>query len=415
MSLKQRGLAIVAALAVPALLVAQQPGPAIALQNRAPETKAARILVAAFRTTGLGQSGANTGVELAEDFGRRIERAFPRGEVDVLPAEGPAESGHPGVYAPPVRDSNYFKSRAVVLRADEYVAGSLIRVGNLFRAEADLVLTRDMSARQPLVVGEASNMGDALNALVKELTEARKQMDGERRCSNGLREGKYAQAIELANAAIVAYPKATLARICLVRALESSKAPPAEIMSVARELFVLDPRSDFGLTHLAQAFRRENQRDSVRAVRDSVLGDTTYFIRASLAFAADSQWPQAFVAAAQGVAKFPANGFLAGLATQFLERDQRLQKVPQALLSFKAVVTNVHLGAGIKLPAAKRAKSCPLVKEAKAHFVEALINMPPERPIMLDGGMAMLYKLAEVALAADWQADAIMRSIPNCR
>ena len=196
---------------------------------------------------------------------RKVDGAFPFKQVYVVPVE----RIDPQLIASQFSTTEALephdaKALAIMLRADEYVAGEVAHAGTGFRASADLVLTRDITARQPLGVGDAPKMGEALNILVREMKEARKQMDGEKKCRSAALTSNFPQAIEFANAAIVAYPKATLARMCLVSVLNVSKAPSADVVKVARELVSLDPRSNVGLKYLADAYRKDStQSDSL--------------------------------------------------------------------------------------------------------------------------------------------------------
>jgi len=285
MSLRHLGLAAISAFAAPVVLFAQ--ARPIGQVNRAPDKDATQIMITSFKSVEKGP-GPTLGSKAAEEMRDKVDRAFPPKQVYVVPVEriNPQleASQFPTTESLEPHDA---KALATMLRSDEYVAGEITKVGTGFRVTADLVLTRDISARQPLGIGEAPKMGDALNMLVKEMKEARKQMDGEKKCMNAARAGNYPQAIEFANAAILVYPKATLARMCLVSVLNASKAPSAEIAKVSRELVMLDPRSNVGLKYLADAYRADKQSDSLVTVLTQMMRNDPK--NAQLAFDAVSE------------------------------------------------------------------------------------------------------------------------------
>jgi len=231
------------------------------MANRAPDKDASQVMITSFKSTEKAPPGKSPenglGYQASEEMRRKVDGAFPAKQIWVIPVE----RINPNLVASAFSTTDALephdaKQLAVQIRADEYIAGTANRVGEGYKVEADLVLTRDINARQPLGVGEAPKLGDALNILVKEYKEARKQLEGEKKCVNSVRDQKYAEAIQFANLGITAYPKSTLARACLLNALYLSKASSDEIVKVAKELSALDPRSNTALKFVADAYRK---------------------------------------------------------------------------------------------------------------------------------------------------------------
>ena len=244
------------ATAVPASLVAQPPRMG---QPRPPEKDAAHVMVTTFKAVATENALKEKGVgyQASDEMRKKIDGAFPPKQIWVIPVE----SINPNLTASAFSTTDALeahdaKQLATALRADEYIAGTATKSATGYRVEADLVLPRDINARQPLGVGEAPKLGDALNILVKEYKEARKQLDGEKKCVRSVSEQKYPDALAAANLAITAYPKSTLARACLLNALYLSKAPTDEVVKVAKELTALDPRSNVALRFVADAYRK---------------------------------------------------------------------------------------------------------------------------------------------------------------
>jgi len=191
MSLRHLGFAVIGALATPAVLVAQQPRIQFSAANKVPHKDAKQVMITAFKGAppGPADKGKWLGVQAAEEMRNKVEDAFQPRQVFVIPVEKINSQLEPSGFSPneglALHDS---KTLAVTMRADEFVSGSIARTASGgYRAEADLVLTRDVAARQPLGVGEAPKLGDAIELLVKEMKEARKQLDGEKNCSNAAR------------------------------------------------------------------------------------------------------------------------------------------------------------------------------------------------------------------------------------
>ncbi|MEO7362107.1 MAG: hypothetical protein ABI120_17385 [Gemmatimonadaceae bacterium] len=210
--------------------------------------------------------------QAAEEMRDKVDGAFSPKQVYVVPVE----RINPNLVASQFStteglEAHDAKQLAAMLRADEFVMGTVEKTATGYKVSADMVLTRDISARQPLGIGEAPKLGDAVKILVNEMKEARKQSDGEKKCTNAAREGKFPEAIAFANAAIAAYPKATLARMCLISVLRVSKAPSTEIARVARELTTLDQRNNFALGFLADVYRERQESDSLVMVLTRML------------------------------------------------------------------------------------------------------------------------------------------------
>ncbi|MEP6766648.1 MAG: hypothetical protein ABJB66_20195 [Gemmatimonadaceae bacterium] len=258
MTLRQLGFAAVGALAVPALLSAQ------AQNQRPPEKGAAFILVTAFKSADRGPNN-NIGAQAADALRSKISSEIPFKLVYVIPKERITPqleaSGFSTTEGLALHD---MRALGGLLRADEYIAGTAVRTpAGGVRLTADLIETRDITFRQPLGTFEGPKMDVAMTALVKELKEALKQMEGETKCTNLARDKKFPEAIAAANAAITAYPRATLARNCLASVLSASGAKPAEILKVTQEITRIDPSNNPALKLQAAAYDSLKMTDSL--------------------------------------------------------------------------------------------------------------------------------------------------------
>ncbi len=148
------------------------------------------------------------------------------------------------------------------LRGDEYVDGTATKTATGYRLDARLVLARDASAAQPLPPAEAPKLGDAARLVSKSVFAALKQIPGEADCFTNTRAGKYPEALAAARTAIVAYPPAMIARLCIVNTLVTMKAPPDSILAVTKEILAADPHNHRALEIQAQAYYDQKNYDA---------------------------------------------------------------------------------------------------------------------------------------------------------
>jgi tetratricopeptide (TPR) repeat protein len=147
------------------------------------------------------------------------------------------------------------------MRADEIVLGTVTRSGNTTKISGELVLTRDEKMRQPIPEVSGPKLDSAAMLFAKALHAARAQMTNERRCENALHDGDPQRAISTTREAVAAYPRATVARMCLVYALFQTHAPAAEILAVTRQVLAIDSNNVHAIEYSAMALDSLRQRD----------------------------------------------------------------------------------------------------------------------------------------------------------
>ena len=256
------GMVMGIAIAVPSILLAQggflQPG-----QNRVPDPNAKRVLITVFKSNAATVQERTMGVQAADALRSHITSDFPFKQVYVLPRTDIEQyltaSGFSTTDALAPHDA---RALAGLVRADEYLTGTVTRIPTGFRIEAFLVLARDNALIQPLGTYEGKNLGDATNGVSKELKEARKQLDFEQKCVNSARDKKFDAALAFAKEGVTAYPKSTLARICQLNVMIEQKASNDQVMALAKEIVRLHPQNRPGLARLADAYREGKMQDS---------------------------------------------------------------------------------------------------------------------------------------------------------
>jgi len=244
------GLAIGGIVLLPTLASAQY--------NRVPDPNATRVMVSVFKATEKG-----LGVSAADAVRSRISSELPFKQVFVLPKQDMnATLEASGFSVTEALQSHDERALANIMRADEYVTGTVSKAAAGFKVEARMVLARDNSLVQPLGTFEVPKLDVAANAITKELQAARKQVEFEKKCMNSARDGKLDAAIAAAKEGITAYPKGTLVRICMANVLDKQNAPADQQLALAREIIAIDPYSRPGLAILASQYKALNQPDS---------------------------------------------------------------------------------------------------------------------------------------------------------
>lgn len=246
---------------------------ASAQQRGTPDPNAPRVMVAVFRS-----ADKNSGVRAADAVRDRLIGDFNLKQLYVLPkADVNANleaSGFPTNEALAPHDA---RALAQQLRADEYVVGTVSNQGGQNKVDAVMVLTRDNSLTQPLGSYQVGKVNDAAPQISREFQAAQRAFTAERDCVNNARERKYPAAEAAARQGIAAYPKTTLARICLAQLYQSqrdadstnkarSTAYNDSALAMSREILAIDPLSRPALTIQYAGLAAAGQRDSATSV-----------------------------------------------------------------------------------------------------------------------------------------------------
>jgi len=219
--------------------------------SRQPDPNTPRILVP---TLVAGEKGL--GVLAADAIRSRIGQDFPFKELWVISRadiNGTLEAS--GYKADQPLNPVDAKTLASLLRADEFVDGTVKKTSGGFRIEARLIEARDKDLVQPLPPVEAPRMDLAAMLLSREIQAARKAIKQVNTCTNSARDGKYDVAIAAARQAITIYPKTTLARLCLAQVMALQKMPADSVLKVTNEVLGMDSTSKVALGLQAQAYK----------------------------------------------------------------------------------------------------------------------------------------------------------------
>jgi tetratricopeptide (TPR) repeat protein len=250
-------VALTLGMSAPAALSAQA-------SRNGPDANTPRLLVAVFAS-----SDRATGVQAADAIRNRVQSATNVRTLYIIPKTDITnylESS--GYKADSALGPTDLKELAKLLRADEVLGGTVTRTATGMKIEPRLMLARDPSLAQPLPAVEAATAADAARQIERSLADARKQLVDHRACENHIRDRAYDKAIAAANGAIVKYPNATLARLCLAEAFRQMKASPDSILRVTAEIRRIDPKNSPALRLAFAAY--QDKGDAENSVRTLV-------------------------------------------------------------------------------------------------------------------------------------------------
>jgi tetratricopeptide (TPR) repeat protein len=275
--------------------------------TRTPNPNAPRLVVGTLRS-----ADKKLSVAASEELRSRLSGDIPMRALTVLSSadykQVVEQSGYPYDEALSTGDLG---SLAKLLRTDEYLEGTVEKTATGYSIAAKLVLTRDSDLSQPLPLAEGDKLSRAASVLSKNLQDARKQLEFEKKCNMLGRDGKANDAIAAAHAGIVAYPQATLARLCELQVRVGFKHPIDSIIAVAQEIIKIDPKSKIALTNAAQAYKDKGDNDKYTEVLTQLLAtdptNTRLVEDVVNAFAASGKWDLAKPVIAQAVKDNPGD------------------------------------------------------------------------------------------------------------
>jgi len=209
------------------------------------------ILIATFHS-----SDRKLGADMADELRKRIANERSAKELYVIPKTNVNNTLEASGYKPDsALNSSDLMELAKQLRGEQVIDGTVNKSANGIHVETRVLMrTGQQTVAQPLPPIDAKDPGDAASKIERALTEASKSFPAYKTCTNDLRAGKYPEAIKEAQAGIAAYTNSSLARLCILTAYSSQKAPADSIIAVAKALTTIDPTSMIALANLADAY-----------------------------------------------------------------------------------------------------------------------------------------------------------------
>ena len=212
------------------------------------------------------------GVQAAEAIRSRLARDVDAKKLLVIPQKDVHSTLTASGYSPTeALQSNDARALANLLRADEYMEGTVTKTPAGVKLESRLVLARDNAIQQPLPPAEGK-LDQAAQAVSKAYQAARAQLEGEKTCAFRFREGKYKEAEQAARSALSKYPNGTMAAACLATAYNAQKMPDS-VIAVAQRIIAVDPRNIPALTLLAAVYQERKDPKSTETLVSLLAAD----------------------------------------------------------------------------------------------------------------------------------------------
>lgn len=240
---------------------AQQRGGPPPQRGGQPNAETPYILVTAFHA-----STKQLAVEAADELRSRLASEHSAKDLFVITKSAVEAtlraSGYPVDSALSVADLMELGKQ---LRAEYVIDGTAAKgAGSATRFDLHvLIRTGQQVIMQPLPRIEGKDVGDAAKQGERAISEAIKQMPSYKECIAGLRAGKNDEAAAKARLGVAAYSNALYARICLLNAFSSSKAPPDSIITLATQILAIDSTSMLALANLADAYKAKGDKREI--------------------------------------------------------------------------------------------------------------------------------------------------------
>ncbi len=249
------------ALTIAALVLSAMP---VQAQQRPGALPPPRVMVATFQSTEPG-----IGVQFAEVLRARIGRDANARDLTVIPKADIENTLRASGYSTTeALGSNDAKALASLIRAKDYIDGSVTRTAAGYRVDARLVLSRDNTVAQALPAAEAGRLDQAAQAVSRSYLQARRQIEPEERCYNALRSGNVEEAIRLANTGLRQQPDANMVRVCLANAYVTRDTPKdstsvitATTLQLVEQVLATDPRNIQALRLAALGYKAAGNED----------------------------------------------------------------------------------------------------------------------------------------------------------
>ncbi len=206
----------------------------------------------------LQSSDKELGVQAAEAIRNQLQKQTNVRDLVVVPkadiVNSLTSSGYSPTEALPAGDA---KALATLVRAPQYLEGSVTKTPTGYKIDSRLIISRDMTKSQILPTAQGSKLDDAAGQVAKAIQAARRQLPAEEQCHNNVAQGKYQEAIAAARGGLGSYPNANIVADCLVEAYTSLKMTDSAA-AVAERVRASDPRNIPALRNLAEIYRSRN-------------------------------------------------------------------------------------------------------------------------------------------------------------
>jgi tetratricopeptide (TPR) repeat protein len=198
------------------------------------------------------------GVQAAEAIRNQLTKQTNIRDLVVVPKNDIVNSLISSGYSPTeALAAGDAKALASLVRAPQYLEGSVTKTPTGYKIDSRLIIARDMSKGQALPSAQSAKLDDAASQVAKAIKDARRQLPAEEACHNAVAQGKPQEAVTAARQGLANYPTANILGICLAEAYNALKQPDS-VAAVAERVRATDPRNTPALRMLAETYRTKN-------------------------------------------------------------------------------------------------------------------------------------------------------------
>jgi tetratricopeptide (TPR) repeat protein len=221
------------------------------------QTPGPRFMVPTFRSTERG-----VGLQAAEAIRERMGQDFQIKQLWIVPKSDIMTTlVNSGYSTTEALSSNDARALAQLLRAEEYVEGSVEKTASGYRVTANMMLIRPDGMVQPLPPVDVAKIGDAAKAISNAVEAARKQVDPTKKCIELSRAKNYAGALAEARKGIAAYPNAVMPRVCMAEIYNEQKLGADSMISVSESVLKIHKDNKRALAFAADAYAEKKMED----------------------------------------------------------------------------------------------------------------------------------------------------------
>lgn len=152
---------------------------------------------------------------------------------------------------------NDAKQLANLIRAEEYVEGSINKTDVGYEFEGYHLLVRGDGMVQPLPKITGAKVDDVAKGVSNALEAARKPIDEVKNCVLKWRQNQYPGALQDAAKGMREYPNSVMSRVCQLEVAASEKKGADEIIKIGEEITALHPDNRRALFLLSQAYEEK--------------------------------------------------------------------------------------------------------------------------------------------------------------
>jgi tetratricopeptide (TPR) repeat protein len=158
-------------------------------------------------------------------------------------------------------NANDAKQLAILVRAEEYIEGSINKTETGYEFVGSHQLVRGEGMMQPLPPVTGAKIGDVAKGVSGAIDQARKPVAEVQSCVLKWRQNKYAEAMADVQKGLREYPSSVMARVCQLEVANSQKWGADSIIKIGEEITKVHPSNRRALTLLADAYAEKKLDD----------------------------------------------------------------------------------------------------------------------------------------------------------